>query len=123
MSEHSEQATVIAWAQMMEGTYPELRWLHSSLNGIMIPAPLRIRVAIIRHMKNEGMKVGIPDLFLPVARQSYHGLYVEMKIGNNKPSDKQKEFMAFAEEQGYLDKVCYSADEAIEALQWYLQKE
>lgn len=121
-SEHSEQAAVIQWAGLMEGMYPVLAWLHSSLNGIMIPASKTTRARIINHMKAEGMKKGIPDLFLPVARRGYHGLYIEMKRGSNKPTPEQVEFLKFAEEQGYLDKVCYSADEAIETLKWYLSE-
>lgn len=122
-TEHAEQAFVISWARMMEGAYPELRWLHSSLNGIFIPAPLAVRVKIINHMKAEGMRSGVPDLFLPVARRDYHGLFIEMKIEGGVLSEEQMEFLAFAEGQKYLDKVCYSADEAVEVLQWYLEKE
>lgn len=120
MSEHSEQAAVITWARMSEGRFPELRWLHSSLNGIFIPAAPGVRVRIISHMKAEGMKKGIPDLFLPVARGNYHGLYIEMKTQTGRPTPEQIDFMQFADEQGYLDKVCFGTDEAIESLEWYL---
>lgn len=120
MTEHAEQTLVVRWASDNEWRYPPLRWLHSSLNGIVIPAPPKVRAKIINHMKAEGMKKGIPDLSLPVARRGYHGLFIEMKIGYNKPTDEQKDFMAFAESEGYLDKVCYSSDEAIETLEWYL---
>lgn len=30
-------------------------------------------------LKSEGLKPGVPDLCLPVARGKYHGLYVELK--------------------------------------------
>lgn len=122
MSEHSEQALVISWANRLQNTYPELRWLHSSLNGIFIPAPRTVVARIINHMKAEGMKKGIPDLFLPVARRSYHGLFIEMKRDDGGViSSEQKAFMQFAEEQGYLDKVCFGYDEAVETLEWYLK--
>lgn len=122
LSEHAEQSAVIMWARMMEGKYPELIWLHSSLNGIVIPASLTVRAKIINHMKAEGMKRGVPDLFLPAARRGFHGLFIEMKVVGGELSDEQKEFLAFAEQQKYLDKVCYNADEAIETLEWYLEK-
>ena len=122
MSEHSEQAAVIQWARINEFRYPELRWLYSSLNGIVIPAAPMTRAKIINHMKAEGMKPGVPDLFLPVARRGYHGLFIEMKREDGGTvSPLQKEFMQFAEEQGYLDKVCYGCDEAMEALEWYMK--
>lgn len=31
------------------------------------------------NFKWEGLKAGIPDLCLPVARRGYHALYIEMK--------------------------------------------
>lgn len=126
MSEHSTQAMVIEWAQRHEGKYPELRWLHSSLNGIFIPASKMTRAKIIHHMKAEGMKRGIPDLFLPVPRQRYHGLYIEMKRDDGSESDissEQKEFLAFAEEQNYYAVVCYGYDMAVDVLEWYLKLE
>jgi len=124
MSEHTEQAEVIQWAKDNEFIYPELRWLYSSLNGIVIPAPPMVRAKIINYMKAEGMRNGIPDLFLPVARHGFHGLFVEMKrTDGGVISPEQKEFMEFAAAQGYLDKICYGCDEATEALEWYLRKE
>lgn len=96
MSEHSEQSMVIMWAQRHEGIYPELKWLHSSLNGIFIPGPRPVVWRIIAHMKQEGMKKGVADLCLPVARRGYHGLYIEMKRDENSEiKPEQLEFMAF----------------------------
>ena len=120
MSEHTEQAAVITWARYNQTRYPALVWLHSSLNGIVIPAPPAVRARIINHMKAEDMKPGVPDLFLPCARRGYHGLYIEMKTSKGALSPAQKDFLEYADAAGYLDKVCYSADDAIEALEWYL---
>ena len=123
MSEHAAQSLVIEWAQRHEGRWPELRWLHSSLNGIYIPASAATRARIIRHMQAEGMKKGIPDLFLPVARRGFHGLYMEMKRDNGgEVSKEQKEFLAFAEQQGYYPVVCHGYSEAVEILEWYLSE-
>ena len=120
--EHEEQVAVIGWAKAHEGKYPELAWLNSSLNGIVIPASPAIAGRIVNYMKSEGgFKKGYPDLFLPVARRGYHGLYIEMKRDETGVvSKEQKDFLAFAEEQGYYDKVCYGADDAIETIEWYL---
>lgn len=120
MTEHTEQSLVISWALRHEDEYPELKWLHSSLNGIPIPAPATIRARIINHMKAEGMKKGIPDLFLPVARRDYHGLYIEMKKDDGKVRKEQSEFLDFAATQGYYGTVCYGYNEAVETLEWYL---
>lgn len=124
MSEHSLQSLVIEWAQRHEGRHPELRWLHSSLNGIFIPGPRGLVARIINHMKQEGMKRGIADLFLPVARRGFHGLYMELKRDESaKLKPEQVEFLEFVASQGYCDKVIRSYEEAVETLQWYLEPE
>lgn len=124
MTEHSEQAMVIAWADRNQDRHPELKWLHSSLNGIFIPAPPSIRARIINHMKAEGMKKGIPDLFLPVARRDYHGLYIELKRSDGgKVRDEQSDFLDFVASQGYYGQVCCGYLEAKETLEWYLNPE
>lgn len=121
MSEHSQQALVIAWAKDNEKRFPELRWLHSSLNGIFIPGPRHIVWRIMNTQRQEGMKKGIPDLFLPAARRGYHGLYIEMKRDDSGVvSPEQKDFLEFAAEQGYRDQVCYGYIDAIKELEWYL---
>ena len=58
---------------------------------------------------------------LPVARNGFHGLYIEMKYGKNKPTDHQKEWIKALKEQGYKVTVCYSGVEATQELESYLQ--
>lgn len=114
MSEFTEQCAVIGWARLSQGQHPELRWLHSSLNGV------KLTPGLARKMKMAGMTRGIPDLFLPVKRGSFPGLYVELKTGKNRVTEEQREFIEFARTQGYCARVCYGADEAIRAIQEYL---
>ena len=122
MSEHSEQAMVIEWAQRHEGKYPELRWLHSSLNGIFIPGPRQIVYRIISHMKQEGMKKGVSDLCLPVARHGYHGLYLELKRDeSSKIQPEQLKFLDFLAAQGYYGQICIGYKDTTETLEWYLK--
>jgi hypothetical protein len=122
MSEHSEQAAVIMWARLHETKYPCLVWLHSSLNGIVIPAPPAVRARIINHMKAEGMKRGIPDLFLPASRRGFHGFYWETKTAKGRPSIEQEQFAEYAEAAGYFMGMG-AAEACIESLQWYLSIE
>jgi len=122
MSEHGEQSLVIAWANRHAEQYPVLRWLYSSLNGIFIPAPIHIRAKIINHMKAEGMKKGVADLCLPMARHGFHGLYIEMKRNDGGVlSKEQKDFLAFLEQQGYYGAVCNGYNEAVDVLEWYIK--
>ncbi|MFA5388119.1 MAG: VRR-NUC domain-containing protein [Candidatus Paceibacterota bacterium] len=69
--------------------------------------------------KAEGLSNGFPDLTIPYARHGYHGLFIEMKFGRGKPSPEQVSWLDFLAEQGYLAVVCWSAEEAIKAVQEY----
>lgn len=71
----------------------------------------------------QGVKAGVPDLHLPVARGGYHGLYIELKVGSNKPTQLQKKWLSNLNEQGYLAVVCYGWQQAAEQLINYLELE
>lgn len=113
-AEDAEQKAVFDWAAY----FPVLRWLHAIPNGGMRDPREAAR------LKAQGVKPGVCDIFLPIARRDYHGLYIEMKrdtkSGPARPTPKQSEFMAYANDEGYLAVVCYGADEAIEKIRWYM---
>ena len=108
-----EQAKVIAWARANENNYPYLWMLHSSLNGVKMTKAQAGRAIA------QGMLSGVPDLFLPVPRGKYHGLYIEMKHGSNTLTDNQKKFLQNAANVGFAVSVCYSAQEAIKRIEDY----
>lgn len=69
-----------------------------------------------------GLRPGVPDLFLPVARHGYHGLFIELKCGDNKPLQKQLEWLEHLRAEGYLCEVVWdSVDEVIEIIEEYLE--
>jgi len=53
--------------------------------------------------------------------KGYHGLYIEMKAGRNKPSDEQITIMAKLQNEGYKCVVCWSLDEFIKAVDEYIK--
>lgn len=71
------------------------------------------------NLKRQGVKAGVPDLFCPVARRGYHGLFIEMKYGKNKTTPNQDEWLNDLNREGYLAKVCYGYSEAVELLKYY----
>lgn len=71
-------------------------------------------------MKAEGLKAGVPDLHLPVARCGFIGLWIEMKVGKNKPTDKQGRWSELLRAQGHRVVVCYGSSAAIDVLREYL---
>lgn len=74
-------------------------------------------------LKEQGVKAGVPDLVLPMARGGYFGLYIEFKA---KPpfdaavSPSQDAYIHALTGQGYLAVVCRGHIDALEALRAYL---
>lgn len=117
MNEHQHQVALFDWARMNEGTYPELALLYANPLGGKRPKRTAAR------MKAEGAKAGIPDVTLPVARGGYHGLYIEMKIAPNTPTESQKWWLDALAIEGYRTTICYSWEEARDVLVDYLENE
>lgn len=118
--ESDEQAAVVSWAALMSGQYPELELLYAIPNGAHLYGDIKKRARQMSHLKKQGLRPGMPDLCLPVARHGYHALYVEMKNGANKPSEKQEDILNLLAEAGNLAVVCWSAEEAIQTIVEYL---
>lgn len=116
LSEAQEQKALFQWAQVGRQRFHELELLFHVPNG----GKRDKREAIA--LKKEGVKAGVPDLVLPVARGEYFGLYIELKVGRNKPTEKQLGWIEKLKEQGYFVKVCYGWQEASEVITNYLEK-
>lgn len=113
-SESTEQQLVISWARLQEHVHPELALLYHIPNG---GSRNRLEAA---NLKRQGVKAGVPDLCLPVARGDKHGLYIEMKFGSNRTTDLQDAWLYKLKNQGYECAVCYGADAAITVIERYL---
>lgn len=115
-SETTEQIRLFAWAKQNEAFIPELKLLHH------IPNEGKRKQTTGQILKAEGLKSGVPDVCLPVPKNGYSGLYIEMKFGKNKPTKNQEEFMELLRQQGHKVAVCYSAEEARELIRCYLAR-
>lgn len=73
-------------------------------------------------MKAQGLKSGIPDLFLAWPTQKYAGLFIEMKSEKGKISENQQKWIDRLNEQGYLAVVAFGLDEAKKAVEGYLNE-
>ena len=112
--EEQMQADVFQWAEWQSKKHPELAYMFHIPNG-----GYRHKATAAR-MKRAGQKAGVPDIFLPTSRGGKHGLFIELKFGKNKPTEKQENYIAFLGCQGYATAICYSFDEAINAILDYL---
>lgn len=117
-TEEQEQAAVFEWVTIMAPQLPELNLLFHIPNGGW-RAP-----ATAAKLKAQGVKAGVPDLFLPVARGCYHGLWIELKRRNGgKVSTNQLDWINELNYQQYLALVAHGAEEACEILYKYLTGE
>lgn len=110
-SEHEIQVSCVNYFRMK---YPKfLIWA--------IPNGGDRNVVVGKKLKDEGALSGVPDLHVPVAMKGFHGLYIEMKAGKNKPTDKQLNIMDKLRSEGYKCEVCYTLDEFIKVVDNYLK--
>jgi hypothetical protein len=127
-SESSQQQALMQWAALNVGAYPQLKWLYAVPNGFFASPAQKGK------MKAEGLKNGVPDLFLPVPfhdqyRNQYGGLYIELKVEKYRThkdggcSKEQLEWLAYLENAGYKVKVCYGWIDARDAIVEYLNGE
>ena len=109
-----EQSMLFQWCELQKAKYPMLSLLFAIPNG-----GSRHRLEAI-NLKKQGLKPGVPDIFLPYPNKKYHGLFIELKYGKNKASDKQKAWINELNHQGYYAKVCTGFEEAKNTILEYI---
>lgn len=126
-SEHGEQCQIFEWKKLAQNMYPELRFLFSVPNGAKLPYRRGTRGGKIisisperARLLAEGILPGVSDMFLPVAKNGKHGLFIELKYSTNKPTLEQENFLNGMAENGYATAVCWSAESAIKVISTYL---
>ncbi len=73
-------------------------------------------------LKRLGMRKGFPDLFIPIANNGYHGLFIELKRDVTcKPTKEQLLWTGKLNNAGYYATVCYGADAAIREIKKYFR--
>lgn len=72
-------------------------------------------------LKAEGVKAGMPDVNLDVARNGYHGLRLEFKVWPRKPEPYQLEVIALLRKQCFGVGVVYSLEDAMRLVKEYLR--
>ncbi len=112
--EANEQRKLFQWINFIKNKYPETALLFHIPNG---GSRNKLEAA---NLKKQGVRAGVPDLFLPVARGKFHGLFIEMKYGMNKTTNKQSEWLKNLNAQGYAVCVCYGCEEASKKILCYL---
>lgn len=99
-SENTIQASFFKWTAMQASAHPELNLFYSIPNGAHKSPASRYLYKVT------GLKAGVPDCFLPVARCGFHGLYIEFKSAKGRVSDEQKNWHNALRFQGYAVAIC-----------------
>lgn len=124
--ERDEQSRIVSWAH----TIGILRWPHLAIDhpdGLRFPLKAninerKVKPHVGRFLKAQGALSGWTDLEVPVSRDGFSSLCIELK--RIKPrgtvSPAQKAVIKWLNNNGHLAIVCYGADEAIRAIEEYL---
>lgn len=120
MNEKAEQSTLFKWAEIAGNQYPELALLFAIPNAGGFTGGYKKNMLRVMSMRREGVKKGVPDLFLPVPRGKYHGLFIEMKTEKGKASIEQKHWINRLSEQGFWCEVCPGFEAAKQTIERYL---
>lgn len=117
-SEHREQACLMQWTELQSGSIPELRCLFAIPNGGWR------HPATAARLKAEGVRPGIPDLFLAHPSNGACGLFIEMKrrVGG-RLSPEQQAWRDRLTMNGYRVRVCKGWEEAKSEIINYLTTE
>jgi len=114
-TEHLEQVALMNWAEMQSRHTPELKLLFAVPNG----GKRNKRVA--EKLKAEGVKAGVPDLVLPIARHGKNCLFIEMKSPDGRVRPNQIWWQDQLEKHGNASIVCYGWESAKTAIIGYLE--
>ena len=116
-TESVEQQRLFQWARMAAGAHPELDLLYH------IPNEGKRSVKTGARMKGEGLKKGVPDVCLPVARGGCHGLFIELKrLKGGRVEKEQLEWHDKLRAQGYQVVVCRGWQAAAQEITGYLER-
>ena len=113
--EEVEQITLFSWAEFAKNKYPELDLMYH------VPNEGKRSAAMGARLKAEGLKAGVPDVCLPTAHGGYIGLYIEMKVKPNKPTEQQKKWLRDLRKAGHFTAVCYTWEEAKDLIEEYIR--
>lgn len=105
-SEHQEAVALMELVRSHEGDHPELALFHAIPNGG------DRHKATSGKMRAEGVRAGVPDYALPVARDGHHGLYIELKKLDGYASREQKDWIQRLRDQGYRAEVARGCGQA-----------
>jgi hypothetical protein len=112
MTEHQMQSAFFDWLKLQKFEGVELA--HAIPNGGAR------HPAVAAKLKKEGVKTGVPDVSLPIARGGYIGLAIEFKSKDGNPSKEQRERISKMQLERWCVIVCWDWQAAARAVEGYV---
>lgn len=115
-SEHDEQVRLIEWWALSHNQFgvPEQLLFAIPNGGVR-------NIVTATKLKAEGVRAGIPDLFLAVPRGESHGMFIEMKkTKGGRVSEAQSNTISLLHDQKFIATVCHGWEDAMDAIIRYL---
>lgn len=121
-AEHAHQVALLQWARTKQiPNAPDIE-PGSFVSDYLfaIPNGGRRNPREAGRMKAEGVKAGVSDLLLPIARSGSIGLWIEMKSSTGRMTPAQREWVARMRLAGYRAERCDDWISAADAIARYL---
>lgn len=113
--EHNEQVLLMQWWALACK-----QWNIPEECLFAIPNGGQRNIIVASRLKAEGVRSGIPDLFLAYPKGDKHGLFIEMKkIKGGRTSENQKKVIAMLNKNGYYAVVANGFEWARKAIVAY----
>lgn len=113
-TEHAIQAGFVSGCRVFEKQWPELALGFAVPNG-----GLRNR-ATAGKLRAEGVRPGVPDWMLPVARRGYNGMAIEFKRPDGSLSEAQAEYIPKLIAAGWYVRIHTDCGDALADVLLYL---
>jgi hypothetical protein len=104
---------IIKPEQALQITICEWVLWNTDLPFIHIPNERKCSDAQREILRRMGLRAGASDIFIPRANKTHHGLFMELKVGRNKPTPYQLKFIEDMLKENYYACVCYGFEESI----------
>lgn len=111
MTEHELQASIIAQCDWRGNQNALYKRIFAVPNGQYRPG----------ERMEPGLRPGVPDLMLLVPSRGFNGLAIELKVGRNKVTEQQVDWLLWLDLQGWLTRVVRDdLDEAMKIIEHYI---
>jgi hypothetical protein len=120
--EHDIQTAFFDWLDR----YAALRWnrytVANRFQAFSIPNDGQRSICAALWHRAQGLRAGVPDVFIPIPSINYHGLWIEFKRDSgSRVSIAQMEWIRQLQDCCYCVRVCRSVDEAINVVTAYME--